>query len=211
MNNKEGVRAVTRNVKSAAASIINGLLVEGKSLYRDAYLDLFSEIEIPERSLSNPALYLDAFNAKIEIYPFVTEEGLELSVDGPTTDTFDWVGITPIYMASVGIAGIYYELPEELFLSLAEDRRIPREIIESTIELFMFTEDVIGANFFLIAEKDALEINKYVPVNNSLVVYPFSDGPGVDVLAEGNKRLKKVFNSEKVSNLLNSKLKGYST
>jgi len=210
-NEAEAVRSITRDTRLFVTDILQELLAEGKSVYVEAYTELLSEVEIPERSLSDPFLYLELFTSKIEQYPFISVEGSTMSVSGPTVDLFDWSGMPPIYLAVVGLVGIYYELPETLFSDLLNRGTLPREVTAIIEEFMLDTSEVIGTNLFLVPEKEALLINTQLSSDNKLVIFPFSDNSGIDIFTEGNTRLKSIINSDKVTGLLKSKLERYST
>jgi len=209
-NKHVAVQTVKKETRSLVSDLVQTLIKNGKVVYRDAFTELLSEVLIVEGSLANPALYEEAYMSRIDEYPFFVETEEGVTVSGPDIDSFNWEGLSPIYMAVEGLVGTYYELPETLYSTLSDRNLIPKDRIDDFISMPMMTADVVGTNFFLISEEDALMLNRYLSDDDKLVVFPFSDSPGIDILAEGNNRLKMVLSSDKITGPLKSKLSRYS-
>ncbi len=203
--------AITREVKVMVDTLLHKVVIDSIHVYSDALGYVLEEIPIEDGSLSDPELYVAEFMRRIEEYPFISSTDSGFSVNAPTTDSFKWDGITPLYIVSIGLVGTYYEMPEDIFNVLNERKLLSDDDLVSMSELYMDTESTTGTSFLLVPEEVADRLAKYIPGGKKLVKFPFSDMPGIDILAEGNKRLRKELDSDKITSMITNKLKRYST
>jgi len=144
---------------------------EVKELIMDGY-DTLSVRVTDTHSKTNPMLYRDAFEERLDTFVFIAREEDSINLSLPELDTFDFSGIPIIQTILTGPIGSFVEIDHDDLVKISGKTTVNRNPIDETVTkqkrvyLIRYTDQVRKK------EKDVLK--------KKLVKFAFSNQPGLD-------------------------------